>query len=58
MFYFPLTGLLNGTLAVILGIFVYTRNPTDRRYITYGLFCLSLALWSFCTSEIMPCRKR
>jgi two-component system NtrC family sensor kinase len=48
MFYFPLTGLLNGTLAVILGIFVYTRNPTDRRYITYGLFCLSLALWSFC----------
>jgi two-component system NtrC family sensor kinase len=48
MLYFPLTGLLNGILAVILGIFVYTRNPTDRRYVTYGLFCLSLALWSFC----------
>ncbi|HEY2989657.1 MAG TPA: ATP-binding protein [Candidatus Binatia bacterium] len=47
-YYYPLSGLLNGILAVILGLFVYTRNPADRRYVTYGLFCLSLAIWSFC----------
>jgi two-component system nitrogen regulation sensor histidine kinase GlnL len=46
-FYYPFSGLLNGTLAVFLGLFVYTRNPTDRRYVTYALFCLSLAIWSF-----------
>jgi signal transduction histidine kinase len=48
LYYYPLSGLLNGILAVILGLFVYTRDPTDRRYVTYGVFCLSLAFWSFC----------
>ena len=44
---YPLSGLINGIMAVGLGVFVYTRNPSDRRYITYGLFCLSLSFWSF-----------
>lgn len=46
-YYYPLSGLLNGILAAFLGIFVYTRNPNDRKYFTYGVFCLSLAFWSF-----------
>ena len=33
-------------MALALGLFVYTRDPSDRRYITYGIFCLSLAVWS------------
>jgi signal transduction histidine kinase len=44
---YPLSGLINGIMAVGLGLFVYTRDPSDRRYITYGLFCLSLCFWSF-----------
>ena len=46
-FLYPMSGLINGLMALALGIFVYTRDPTDRRYLTYGLFCLSLAVWSF-----------
>ena len=47
LYFYPLSGLLNGILAAVLGLFVYTRNPTDRRYVTYSIFCLSLAFWSF-----------
>ena len=46
IYYYPASGLINGILAIILGLFVLTRNPADRRYITYALFCLSLFIWS------------
>src|SRR3990170_805692 len=44
--YYPLSGVLNAVLSIILGLFVFTRDPRDRRYFTYGIFCLSLAIWS------------
>ena len=46
-YYYQLVLFLTGVLAVFLGLFIYTRNIRDRRYATYGLFCLSLAVWSF-----------
>jgi N-terminal 7TM region of histidine kinase len=45
--YYIAVAALNGSLAAILGVFVCTRNPRDRRYMTYGIFCLSLTVWSF-----------
>ncbi len=47
IYHYSISGLINGILAITLGVFVYTRDPSDRRYITYGIFCLSLAIWSF-----------
>src|SRR5512135_1044024 len=43
--FYPLSGLFDALMAAGLGFFVYTRNRSDRRYRTYGLFCLSLFLW-------------
>jgi two-component system nitrogen regulation sensor histidine kinase GlnL len=43
--FYPLSGLFDAFMAAGLGLFVYTRNRSDRRYRTYGLFCLSLFLW-------------
>ncbi len=45
--FYALSGLINGTLAFILGLFVYSRNPSDRRYLPYGIFCLNLFIWGF-----------
>src|SRR5215207_699679 len=44
-FFYPLSGLFNALMAAALGSFIYTRNPADRRYRTYGAFCLSLFVW-------------
>jgi two-component system NtrC family sensor kinase len=30
-----------------VGAYVFTRGFADRRYQTYGLFCLSLSVWSY-----------
>lgn len=46
--YLALSGLVNGITSTILGYFVYTRDPKDKRYRTFGLFCLSVSLWGFC----------
>jgi len=43
--FYPLSGLFDALMAAGLGLFVYTRDRSDRRYRTYGLFCLSLFLW-------------
>src|SRR5262245_7604129 len=47
IYYYTGVAALNGTLAIIVGTFVWSRNPKDRRYLTYGVLCLSLAVWSF-----------
>jgi len=48
MNYFGLSNLFNGIISIILGIFVLSKNPRDARYSTYFIFCLSVAVWSFC----------
>ena len=44
---YAISGLVNGLTATAVGAYVFTRGYTDRRYQTYGLFCLSLAVWSY-----------
>ena len=46
MSFYAISGLLNLVTSSIVGIFVFTRNINDRRYQTYGGFCVSLAVWS------------
>ena len=47
IYYYTGVAALNGTLALIVGAFVWSRDPKDGRYVTYGVLCLSLAVWSF-----------
>ena len=44
---YAISGLVNGLTATAVGVYVFTRGYTDRRYQTYGLFCLSLSVWSY-----------
>ena len=46
MNFYAFSGLLNGITAATLGIFVYSRAPRDPRHRAYGLYCLSLSVWS------------
>jgi signal transduction histidine kinase len=39
--------MINGLTSSAVGLFVYTRNPKDIRNKTFGLFCLSLSIWSY-----------
>jgi two-component system, NtrC family, sensor kinase len=43
--FYPLSGLFDALMAAGLGLFVYTRDPSDSRYRTYALFCASLFFW-------------
>ena len=45
-FYYPVSGLINALTSIILGIFVLSRDRRSIIYITYSLFCLSIAVWS------------
>lgn len=47
MGYYPLSAFLNGSLSLVLGIFVFLRSPERGVTRTYFLFTLSVALWSF-----------
>lgn len=47
MNFYAISALTNGLISTILGIFVVTRNRKDVRYLTYGLFCLSVSVWSY-----------
>ncbi|TKJ32892.1 MAG: hypothetical protein CEE38_21975 [Planctomycetes bacterium B3_Pla] len=47
MFY-ALTGLLNAVSSTVLGIFVYAKNPKRAVNKTFGLFCVFIAVWSYC----------
>lgn len=40
------SALVNGLAAMGLGIFVYFRDPAAPRNRIYGLYCLSIAIWS------------
>jgi len=47
MSFYALSGLLNGIAATALGAFVYSRAPHDPKHRTYGLYCLSISIWSY-----------
>ncbi len=46
MSFYALSGLVNFLTSSFVGLYVFSRNVADRRYQTYGAFCLSLAIWS------------
>ncbi|HEY7321367.1 MAG TPA: histidine kinase N-terminal 7TM domain-containing protein, partial [Candidatus Binatia bacterium] len=46
-YYYHASVLLTGSLAIALGLFVFSRNLKDARYLTYGIFCLCLGVWGF-----------
>lgn len=48
MSFWFISAATNCITSLLLGALVYLRNTTHPRNITYGLFTLSLALWSFC----------
>ena len=47
MFLFPLSGVINGLSATVLGVFVLSRRPKSSLHRIYALFCLSLVVWSY-----------
>jgi len=47
MNFFAFSGLLNGILATGFGLFVFSRNKKRLVNQTFGLFTLSMAIWSF-----------
>jgi len=47
MNFYALSGLLNGVAATVLGAIVYSRAPRDPKHLTFGLYCLSIAIWSY-----------
>ncbi|HZN45265.1 MAG TPA: ATP-binding protein [Nitrospiraceae bacterium] len=47
MNFFAFSGLINALAATFLGIVVYVRDARSPRNKIYGLYCLSIAVWSF-----------
>ncbi len=47
MNFYAFSGLLNGTAATVLGMIVFLRAPRDPKHRAYGLYCLSLSVWSY-----------
>jgi len=47
MNFYALSGLLNGVAATALGYFVFSQSPENPKHRTYGLYCLSIAVWSY-----------
>ena len=47
MNFYAISALINGLTSTLLGLYVFTRDVSDKRYQTYGLFCLSLSVWSY-----------
>ncbi|MBD3264183.1 MAG: GHKL domain-containing protein [Candidatus Omnitrophica bacterium] len=45
--FWALSGLVNGITSTILGIIVYSKHRRSLPHIMYGLFCLSVAIWSY-----------
>ncbi|MBZ9578726.1 hypothetical protein KJA14_02645 [Patescibacteria group bacterium] len=54
MSYFVITGLINAIGSVFFGLYVYLKNPKANLNKTFGLFCLSVAVWSsfYCVWQI------
>lgn len=47
MNFYALSGLLNGIAATALGYFVFSQSPGNPKHRIYGLYCLSIAVWSY-----------
>lgn len=47
MSHYSIPTLIGSLSAILLGVFVFTRNPKAPINIAYGLFCLSLFGWLF-----------
>jgi signal transduction histidine kinase len=47
MWYYPLSGLINGLTLTVLGFFVFFRNRKALPNITYGIFCFFISFWSY-----------
>ncbi len=45
---FAISGMVNAVCVFILGSIVYFNNRTKKINIQYSLFCLFVAIWSFC----------
>lgn len=44
--FWALSGLINCITSAALGLLVYYKNRKNPIHITYGLFCLGIAIWS------------
>ncbi len=47
MSFYALSGLINGLVSSGLGVFLFSRSPQNPKHRTYGLYCLSLSIWSY-----------
>jgi two-component system nitrogen regulation sensor histidine kinase GlnL len=47
MNFYALSALINVVISTFVGIFVFSRNKHDPRYITHSFFSAAVALWSF-----------
>ncbi len=47
MWYYPLSGLINGLTLTLLGIFIFLRNRRALPNITYAIFCFFISFWSY-----------
>lgn len=47
MNFYGFSALLNGIAATALGVFVFSRDPGNARHRAFGLYCLSLSIWSY-----------
>lgn len=47
MNFYALSSLVNGLSATALGILVYFRSTRNPKHLTFGMFCLTVSLWSY-----------
>ena len=47
MNFYAFSGLINGLISSGLGLFIFSRAPGNAKHQTYGLYCLSLSIWSY-----------
>ena len=47
MNFYAFSGLINGLVSSGLGVFLFSRSPQNPKHRTYGLYCLSLSIWSY-----------
>ncbi|MFH1551918.1 MAG: histidine kinase N-terminal 7TM domain-containing protein, partial [bacterium] len=47
MIFYAITGLINAIASTVLGLFVLLKNKKAKVNITFALFCLSVAVWSY-----------
>lgn len=47
MNYFSFSGLVNGLVCTVCGAVIYFQNRHSRKNQIYGLYCLSLSIWSY-----------